>query len=126
MRKVSFSQRGFLIRCTTLCEGYHFLSYAAPPKTLFSHCNIFLASKVGVILSRAPVGPAAHTKFGMRKYGPDVPVETLQSLSAAFTDVRSQVDSGTLTYPYSTRELVNIVKHLQSFPAAPLHKVFEL
>jgi hypothetical protein len=33
---------------------------------------------------------------------------------AAFTDLRRLVDDGQLAYPYSTRELVNIARHLQA------------
>lgn len=49
----------------------------------------------------------------LQQYGPDVPEATLQKLVAAFGELRSMADQGTITYPYSTREVVNIVKHLQ-------------
>lgn len=49
----------------------------------------------------------------LKQYGPDVPNATLQKLVAAFGELRSMADQGTITYPYSTREVVNIVKHLQ-------------
>lgn len=49
----------------------------------------------------------------LKQYGPDVPEVTLQKLVAAFGELRSMADQGTITYPYSTREVVNIVKHLQ-------------
>lgn len=49
----------------------------------------------------------------LKSYGPDVPDATLQKLVAAFGELRSMADQGTITYPYSTREVVNIVKHLQ-------------
>lgn len=49
----------------------------------------------------------------LKQYGPDVPDATLQKLVAAFGELRSMADQGTITYPYSTREVVNIVKHLQ-------------
>lgn len=49
----------------------------------------------------------------LKQYGPDVPYATLQKLVAAFGELRSMADQGTITYPYSTREVVNIVKHLQ-------------
>ena len=31
----------------------------------------------------------------------------------AFSELRAMADQGSITYPYSTREVVNIVKHLQ-------------
>lgn len=49
----------------------------------------------------------------LRQYGPDVPTEVLAQLTGLFADLRGLVHEGTLNYPYSTRELVNIVKHMQ-------------
>lgn len=49
----------------------------------------------------------------LKQYGPDVPEAILQKLVAAFGELRSLADQGTINYPYSTREVVNIVKHLQ-------------
>ena len=40
----------------------------------------------------------------------------LRKLIAAFTELRSYTEEGTLSYPYSTRELVNVVRHLDRFP----------
>ncbi|CAB0011014.1 unnamed protein product [Nesidiocoris tenuis] len=54
--------------------------------------------------------------FLLRKYGPDVPVGVMSKLIGAFGQLRNLTDQGLVTYPYSTRELVNIVKHLQAFP----------
>jgi hypothetical protein len=45
-------------------------------------------------------------------YAPSVPVNLLRLLVAAFSDLRRMVEEGSLLYPYSTRELVNIVRHL--------------
>ena len=33
-----------------------------------------------------------------------------------FTNLLFQADDGLIQYPYSTREVVNIVKHLERFP----------
>lgn len=52
----------------------------------------------------------------MRQYGPDVPLEVIQKLVEAFDELRTMADQSQLAYPYSTREVVNIVKHLQEFP----------
>lgn len=49
----------------------------------------------------------------LKQYGPDVPDATLQKLVAVFGELRSMADQGTITYPYSVREVVSIVKHLQ-------------
>lgn len=47
----------------------------------------------------------------------------VDQLVAAFSELRRLSDAGLLPYPYSTRELVNIVKHLQQFPEDPLAEV---
>lgn len=52
----------------------------------------------------------------LQSYAPDVPREILEQLSRTFTDLRKLVENELLHYPYSTRELVNIVKHMQQFP----------
>lgn len=49
----------------------------------------------------------------LRHYGPDVPLKTITKLVKAFSTLRNMADQGIVTYPYSTREVVNIVKHLQ-------------
>ena len=49
----------------------------------------------------------------LRQYGPDVPESTLEKLVLAFGELRDMADQGLIAYPYSTREVVNMVKHLQ-------------
>ena len=49
----------------------------------------------------------------LRQYGPDVPQHMLSMLVDAFSELRQIADQGQIAYPYSTREVVNIVKHLQ-------------
>uniref|UniRef100_A0A7E4ZTR3 von Willebrand factor A domain-containing protein 8 n=1 Tax=Panagrellus redivivus TaxID=6233 RepID=A0A7E4ZTR3_PANRE len=61
--------------------------------------------------------PSRASELSMlRQYGPDVPQDKLDQLVGAFDELRGLSDGGLLSYPYSTRELVNIVKHLQLFP----------
>lgn len=52
----------------------------------------------------------------LQSYGPDVDIGIINKLVSAFGSLRTMADEGLLTYPYSTRELVNIIKHLQAFP----------
>ena len=52
----------------------------------------------------------------LRSYGPDVPEAILVKLADAFDELRKSNEEGLLAYPYSTRELVAIVKHLQAWP----------
>jgi hypothetical protein len=53
----------------------------------------------------------------LRFYAPDVDTNIIRKLCLVFHDLRRAFDDGTIIYPYSARELVNIVKHLQAFPA---------
>lgn len=59
----------------------------------------------------------------LRQYGPDVDVKVIKKLVGIFGDLRSLADKGLVNYPYSTREVVNIVKHLQQFPNTDLEDV---
>lgn len=61
----------------------------------------------------------------LQSYAPDVPLELLHLLSSSFTELRGLVEAGKLSYPYSTRELVNLVRHLQQFPEDSLAEVME-
>ena len=49
----------------------------------------------------------------LRQYGPDVDDKIIYKLVKAFGELRTMADQGLVSYPYSTREVVNIVKHLQ-------------
>ena len=53
------------------------------------------------------------TQALLKQYGPDVSEEILLKLIGSFSELRAMSDAGTFLYPYSTRELVNIVKHMQ-------------
>ena len=55
--------------------------------------------------------------------GPDVSDEILRRLVTTFSELRSMADEGTIQYPYSTREVVNIVKHLNTFPNEGLGQI---
>nr|CAG8451889.1 3329_t:CDS:10 [Entrophospora candida] len=63
--------------------------------------------------------------FLLRKYAPDVPEDLLLKLTAAFSDLRKLVDEGLISYPYSTRELVNVVKHMQEFPKEGIARILQ-
>ena len=49
----------------------------------------------------------------LSQYAPDVSPELISRLVSAFAQLRDMADQGLVSYPYSTREVVNIVKHLQ-------------
>lgn len=60
--------------------------------------------------------PSIESEIALLKhYGPDVPETTILKLVRAFGELRTMADKGLVQYPYSTREVVNIVKHLQVF-----------
>ena len=73
---------------------------------------------VGSVFSTFAVdNPDTDSELSMlRKYGPDVPEPLLLKLVAAFNELRNLVDEGQILYPYSTRELVNVVRHIQAYP----------
>ena len=52
----------------------------------------------------------------LNAYAPTVPQKTLADLAILFSDLRVLSDSGSLAYPYSTRELVKLCQHLEKFP----------
>ncbi|PCH36867.1 hypothetical protein WOLCODRAFT_167155 [Wolfiporia cocos MD-104 SS10] len=51
----------------------------------------------------------------LSQLAPDMNEDTILRLVAAFQDLRKAYDSGALTYPYSLRELINIVRHMQTY-----------
>ncbi|XP_012062470.1 PREDICTED: von Willebrand factor A domain-containing protein 8 [Atta cephalotes] len=59
----------------------------------------------------------------LKQYGPHIDDRTIHKLVKAFGELRSMADQGLVSYPYSTREVVNIVKHLEKFPNEPLGTV---
>jgi len=52
----------------------------------------------------------------LRKYAPTVETSTLQKIAASFSELREMSDRGDISYPYSTREAVSVVKHLEAHP----------
>lgn len=58
--------------------------------------------------------PSVESEMALlRSYGPDVPEEIMRHLVGAFGELRDLADQALIQYPYSTREVVNIIKHLQ-------------
>ncbi|KAI1899570.1 hypothetical protein AGOR_G00063140 [Albula goreensis] len=86
--------------------------------------NDFFGALGDIFSCHAVDNPKPQAELAMLKqYGPDVPDAVLNKLVAAFGELRTMADQGTITYPYSTREVVNIVKHLQKFPEEGLANV---
>ncbi|XP_013194318.1 von Willebrand factor A domain-containing protein 8 [Amyelois transitella] len=83
--------------------------------------NDFFASLGDLFSCHAVDNPSIESEMELlRSYGPDVPHDVMKKLVQAFAVLRDKADQGQLTYPYSTRELVNIVKHLQKYPKEDL------
>jgi hypothetical protein len=59
----------------------------------------------------------------LKMYAPNLSEATLSKLVSAFGQLRKLSDQGLISYPYSTREIVNIVKHLEKFPEDSLSNV---
>ncbi|XP_011213672.3 von Willebrand factor A domain-containing protein 8 [Bactrocera dorsalis] len=79
--------------------------------------NDFFASLGDVFSCHAIDNPSPDSEiYLLQKYGPSVPMKTLAMLVNAFGELRTMADEGLLNYPYSTREVVNIVKHLEKYP----------
>lgn len=53
------------------------------------------------------------TQAMLQRYGSSVDDSILTKLVLAFSELRHMADEGLIAYPYSTREVVNIVKHLE-------------
>ncbi|XP_054993034.1 von Willebrand factor A domain-containing protein 8 [Sorex araneus] len=86
--------------------------------------NDFFGTLGDIFSCHAVDNPKPQSELEMlRQYGPNVPEPILQKLVAAFGELRSLADQGIINYPYSTREIVNIVKHLQKFPNEGLSTV---
>ncbi|KAM6177939.1 von Willebrand factor A domain-containing protein 8 [Rhynchocyon petersi] len=86
--------------------------------------NDFFSTLGDIFSCHAVDNPKPQSELEMlRQYGPNVPEPILQKLVAAFGELRSLADQGIINYPYSTREVVNIVKHLQKFPSEGLASV---
>ena len=86
--------------------------------------NDFFAALGDLFSCHAVDNPSETSELSMLKqYGPEVPEDILRRLVKAFSELRLKADEGTIQYPYSTREVVNIVKHLQRFPNEGLGQV---
>ncbi len=62
----------------------------------------------------------------LQHFGPNLPPNTLRSLVQAFAQLRSMADQFLLNYPYSTREVINVVKHLEVLAFKKLLTFFRL
>ncbi|XP_042236264.1 von Willebrand factor A domain-containing protein 8-like isoform X2 [Homarus americanus] len=79
--------------------------------------NDFFGSLGDLFSCHAIDNPSVESEMSLlRSYGPDVPEDIMRRLVGAFSELRDLADQALIQYPYSTREVVNIIKHLQEFP----------
>ncbi|KAF7986115.1 hypothetical protein HWV62_41553 [Athelia sp. TMB] len=65
----------------------------------------------------------------LAQLAPELPEDIIRRLVFAFQDLRKGYDSGILAYPYSLRELINLVRHMRAYPkddlATSLRNIFD-
>ncbi|XP_044262539.1 von Willebrand factor A domain-containing protein 8 [Tribolium madens] len=124
-----------------LSDGRRIAPYGSPPDHIAIHPDfrvVVLANRPGfpflgndffgalgdLFSSHSVENPDADAEITLlRQYGPGVPLETVKKLVKLFGELRNMADQGLVSYPYSTREVVNIVKHLNKFPDSDLDEV---
>jgi len=61
----------------------------------------------------------------LHSYGPNVSLNIIRALAEAFSDLRRKAEEGVLSYPYSTREAVQLIKHLETYPGDTISDALE-
>lgn len=76
--------------------------------------NDFFGALGDLFSCHAVDNPSIESEMALlRQYGPHVSEDVIRKLVLAFGELREMADQGLVSYPYSTREVVNIVKHLE-------------
>ncbi|KAJ3344252.1 hypothetical protein HDU93_000042 [Gonapodya sp. JEL0774] len=79
--------------------------------------NDFYGAIGDVLSTHAVDNPDPQSELSLlSQAAPGVSRTVLRRLVEAFGDLRVAFDEGLVAYPYSLRELMNIVRHLQQFP----------
>ncbi|KAG6898082.1 hypothetical protein C0992_006002 [Termitomyces sp. T32_za158] len=58
----------------------------------------------------------ASERMLLQQLAPEIDQDTILRLVGAFHDLRHGYDAGTLNYPYSLRELINLIRHMRAYP----------
>ncbi|KAJ3023473.1 hypothetical protein HKX48_002900 [Thoreauomyces humboldtii] len=86
--------------------------------------NDFFGAIGEVFSCHAVENPDARSELALlSQSAPAVDPEILFQLINAFGELRQAFDDGLVAYPYSLRELMNIVKHMQAFPEDSLDQI---
>ena len=51
----------------------------------------------------------------LKSFGPNVDVKIIADIALTFMDLRNDYKNGTISYPFSTRESVSVIKHLEQY-----------
>jgi MoxR-like ATPase len=62
-----------------------------------------------------PMDIESHKRI-LYSYGDNVPPKLIDKIVKIWEDLRAAQQDGSMTYPFSIRESVNVIKHLNSFP----------
>ncbi|KAJ3255375.1 hypothetical protein HK103_006294 [Boothiomyces macroporosus] len=73
---------------------------------------------IGEVFGTYPVeNPDFNSEVSLlSQLAPSIDIEVIKKLVGAFGDLRKAFDDGLVNYPYSLRELINIVRHKEKFP----------
>ncbi|CAH1119198.1 unnamed protein product [Phaedon cochleariae] len=86
--------------------------------------NDFFGALGDLFSCHAVENPSRESEMALlKRYGPGVRDEVIERLVNVFGELRTMADQGIVSYPYSTREVVNIVKHLEKYPTNDLEDV---
>ncbi|KAJ2992906.1 hypothetical protein HDV02_002756 [Globomyces sp. JEL0801] len=86
--------------------------------------NDFFAS-IGQVFGTYPIeNPSFESEVALLcQKAPSVSVDLIRKLVGAFGDLRTAFDDGLVSYPYSLRELIHLVSHLDAFPHDSIESV---
>jgi von Willebrand factor A domain-containing protein 8 len=94
------------------------------------HGNAFFKEIGDCFSTRVVANPDLTSEISLlQSYGPNVDPALIRSLAGSFAELRSLSDNGDISYPYSTREAVAVIKHLEGYPedgvVVSLHNVLD-
>lgn len=98
-------------------SDFRMIVLANPPKWPF-HGNDFFAECGDLFSCHFISNPDIEAQqIILQSYGPTVDSDLVLSIAKAFERLRELSEKGILNYPYSTREAISVIKHLQNFPS---------
>lgn len=102
--------------CIAIHPDFRIIVLANPPGFPF-HGNDFFRECGDLFSSYVMHNPDVHSQLRvLRAYAPAIPEPLLLRLASAFQKLQEAFEQGALTYPFSLRELIAVVKHLSRFP----------